>query len=63
MRNTVKEVKEWISELKKRGIKEFKIKDLPEDIQMRHMIRKANIIGLLEKVSKDKENCIIWRVI
>lgn len=63
MRNTVKEVKEWISELKKRGIKEFKIKDLPEDIKMRHMIRKANIIGLLEKVSKDKENCTIWRVI
>lgn len=63
MRTTVKEIKKWILELKKRKIKEFKFQDLPEDLKIRRMIRKAKFIGLLAKVRKDHKNHIIWRVI
>lgn len=42
----------WILELRKRGIDEFKFRDLPKDLQIKGMTKKARERGIIKKVEK-----------
>lgn len=42
----------WIIELRKRGIKEFKFRDLPKHLQIRGMTKKAKELGIIKRVEK-----------
>lgn len=44
MSANVNDVKNWIKELKNRGIKEFKYKDLPDDLKKIGLIRRARVL-------------------
>jgi hypothetical protein len=50
----------WIIELRKRGIKEFKFRDLPKHLQIKGMTRKAKGLGILRKVEK-MSGYSIWK--
>lgn len=41
---------EWIKKLDDIGIKEFKLKDLPNDLKNRVWLQKAKDLGLLESI-------------
>lgn len=53
---------DWIKELDDRGIKEFKFKDLPNDLKNRMWIQKARGLGLLESI-RVTNGRHIWKVI
>jgi hypothetical protein len=61
MRTNVIDVKIWIEELKRRGINEFRFKDLPNDLKNIGIIRKARVIGMIKEKEKVK-SVIIWNV-
>ena len=61
MRTNVNDVKDWIEELKKRGIKEFQFRNLPNDLKIIGIIRKASAIGKIEEKEKIK-SIITWNV-
>jgi hypothetical protein len=42
----------WIIEMRKRGINEFKFRDLPKHLQIKGMTRKAKGLGILKRVEK-----------
>ncbi len=48
--------------LDERGIKEFKFRDLPEDLKFQRGIQKARDLGLLESV-EIIEGCHTWRIV
>jgi hypothetical protein len=64
---TLESVEVWIGELKKRGIKTFEHKDLPEDLKDRRMIIKAKYADAIKKnkvVTGPKgETHILWEII
>lgn len=61
-------IDEWVCELKKRGIKMFESKDLPDDLKDRTMIIKAKYKGVIKKFKisdkgpKGGTRSIIWEV-
>ena len=61
MRTNVNDVKDWIEELKKRGIKEFQFRNLPDDLKIIGIIRKASVMGKIEEKEKIK-SIITWNV-
>lgn len=50
----------WIMELRKRGINEFKFRDLPKHLQIRGMTRKARGLGIIRKV-ENMGGCYVWK--
>ncbi len=62
-------VKIWIGELKKRGIKTFEHKDLPDDLKNRTMIIKAKYANAIRKSSVSRSGSkgstirIVWEVL
>lgn len=50
----------WIIELRKRGINNFRFKDLPKHLQIRGMTRKARVLGILRRV-ENIGNCSVWK--
>ena len=52
----------WIADVRKTGIKEFKLRDLPKELQIKGMTRKARSRGIIEKV-RDVRSHSIWRFI
>lgn len=50
----------WIIKLKKMGIKEFRLRDLPKELQIRGMTRKARVLGIIKRV-ENMGNHSIWR--
>jgi len=61
MRTSVTYVNEWIQELKKRRIREFQFKDLPDDLKNIGAIRKAKVLGKI-KENKKIGSIIVWKV-
>lgn len=61
MRTRVNDVKDWIEELKKREINEFQFRNLPDDLKIIGIIRKASAIGKIEEKEKIK-SIITWNV-
>lgn len=64
MRFATGDVIQWLYELKKREINQFKYRNLPKELQMRKMILKARFSGLISKVKNtDKtEKATTWRI-
>ncbi len=62
-------VREWIEELKKRGIKTFEHKDLPDDLKSRSMIIKAKYANVIRKSrvatsgNKGSTMRIVWEIV
>ena len=56
------ELGEWITKVRKTGIKEFKLKDLPKELQIKGMTRKARSRGIIERV-KDVGSHSVWRFV
>ena len=50
----------WIMELRKRGINEFKFRDLPKDLQIRGMTKKARHMGIIKRI-ENMGSYAIWR--
>ena len=46
------EIGMWIIELRRRGIDEFRFRDLPKDLQIKGMTRKAKGLGIIRRVEK-----------
>jgi hypothetical protein len=59
MSANVNDVKNWIEELKKRGIGEFQFRDLPDDLKKIGMIRRARVLGEIKEKKKIKD-VIVW---
>lgn len=59
MSANVNDVKNWIKELKNRGIKEFKYKDLPDDLKKIGLIRRARVLWEIKEKTKIKD-VIVW---
>ena len=55
-------VETWIKELKKRGIKTFENRNLPDDLKDRRMIIKAKYADLIRK-SDTSPKAILWEII
>lgn len=55
------DIHDWIEELKKRKIKEFQYKDLPEDLQKRTFLQKAAGTGMIIDIG-NKNGRNIWRI-
>ena len=51
----------WVGELKKRGIKTFASKDLPEELRDRTMIIKAKYAGVITKYKRSNSR-ITWEI-
>lgn len=62
MSANVDDVKKWKEELVKRGINEFRYRDLPEDLKKMGMIRRANVLGEIKEKEK-KKDIILWQVV
>lgn len=57
----IRDVKKWIEKLADRGIREFRYRDLPDDLKSKKMLHKGRITGLLK--SSKKENALsIWEI-
>lgn len=56
------ELREWIANVRKTGMKEFKLRDLPKDLQIKGMTRKARSRGIIERV-KDLGSYSVWRFV
>ena len=52
----------WLFELKQKNINEFKYKDLPKELQIKKMLLKARISGLITKINKSNKCVITWRI-
>lgn len=50
----------WIIEMRRRGIKEFKFGDLPKNLQIRGLIRKARILGIIRRLENNGRYAI-WK--
>ncbi len=61
MRTSEYEALDWIEELKKRKIREFQFKDLPDDLKNLRIMRKAKVLYKIKEKSKIK-GIIIWTV-
>ena len=61
MRTTTRDVEDWIEKLKKNGIKEFRFKDLPDDLKKIGMIKKSKVIGLI-KMKKKIKDIVLWEI-
>ena len=61
MRTSTSNVKDWIEELRKRGIREFQFKDLPDDLRKIGIIRKASALDKIKEKKKIK-GIIVWNV-
>lgn len=61
MRTSEYDVLDWIEELKKRGIREFQYKDLPDDLKRLNIIRKAKSIDKIKEKIKIR-GLIVWTV-
>jgi hypothetical protein len=61
-------IETWIGELKKRGIRTFEHKDLPEELKDRTMIIKAKYANAIKKSkistegSKGSTTRIVWEI-
>lgn len=61
-------IDEWVGELKKRGIRTFESKNLPDDLKDRTMIIKAKYKGVIKKCRISDEGPkggtrrIIWEI-
>lgn len=61
-------VRTWVKELRKRGIKTFESRDLPDDLKDRTMIIKAKYAGVIkkskisEKGPKGSAIRIVWEI-
>jgi len=57
----IRDVKKWIEKLADRGIREFRYRDLPDDLKSKKMLHKGRVIGLLK--SSKKENALsLWEI-
>ena len=57
----IRDVKKWIEKLTDRGIREFRYRDLPDDLKSKKMLHKGRITGLLK--SNRKENALsLWEI-
>lgn len=54
---------DWICELKKRNIREFQYRDLPEDLKIKGMIIKGSTEGDLKRIEKNKKGITLWRLV
>ena len=61
MRYSVTDVLDWIEELKKRKIKEFQFKELPNELKILGIIRKAKVYGKVREKKRIK-GIIIWTI-
>jgi hypothetical protein len=61
MSANVTDVKNWIKELKKKGISEFQFKGLPDDVKKIGMVRRASVLGEIKESRKIKD-IIVWKV-
>lgn len=61
MRTSAFYVNDWIAELKKRGIKKFQFKELPEDLKNIGAVRKAKVLGKIKEKQKIGST-IVWKV-
>jgi len=61
MRTSVTYVNKWIQELKKRRIREFQFKDLPDDLKNIGAIRKAKVVGKIRE-KKKIGSTIVWKI-
>lgn len=58
------DIYDWISKLKKIGIKEFGHAELPENLKDRRLLQKANEVGLIKKVRIIKKTGrTVWRIV
>lgn len=58
---SIRDVKKWIEKLTDRGIREFKYRDLPDDLKSKKMLHKGRVVGLLK--SNKKENALsLWEI-
>ncbi len=57
-------LEKWAEELKKRGLKTFESKNLPDDLRDRTMIIKAKYADIIRKIgiSKGPKKATIWEV-
>lgn len=53
----------WLGELKKRKIRAFQFRDLPEDLRIKGMIIKGSTEGDLKRIEKNKKGITLWRVV
>lgn len=53
---SIRDVKKWIEKLADRGIREFRYRDLPDDLKSKKMLHKGRVTGLLK--SSKKENAL-----
>ncbi len=57
----IRDVKKWIEKLTDRGIREFRYRDLPDDLKSKKMLHKGRTTGLLK--SNKKENALsLWEI-
>lgn len=57
-----RETRQWLKELKKKGIKEFEFKNLPEDLKIKRRIHECSYAGLIKKIGK-KRGHNVWRLL
>lgn len=62
MKMRMEPIDEWIEELKKRGIKTFENRDLPEGLRDRTMIIKAKYAGVIKKSKRLNNSRVIWEI-
>ena len=56
---SIRDVKKWIEKLTDRGIREFRYRDLPDDLKSKKMLHKGRVTGLLK--NSKKENALsLW---
>lgn len=57
-------IETWVEELKKRGIKTFEHKDLPESLRDRTMIIKAKYAGVIRKckIAMKGSRHTVWEI-
>lgn len=61
MRTSPSMVFDWIKELKKRGINEFQFKNLPDDLKVLGIVRKASALDKIKEKKKIK-SVIVWKI-
>lgn len=56
------DVEKWIEELKKRGISEFRFRDLPDDLKKIGILKRASFLKKIKELKKIND-IIIWKVV
>lgn len=56
------EIEIWVSKIKEKGFRKFRLRELPEELRDKSMLLRAKNLGLINKLEKDQKCIVTWEI-